>query len=435
MISSRRDHLDLEAHVAQVGELHGVAQQIDQHLPQADRVGRHHGRQRGVLVPDEIEFLLMGPHRDRPERVVDDRREVERHLLELDAAGLDPRQVHDVVDDRDERFRRPADCLQVLSLRGRETRVEGEFRHAEHTVHRRPDLVTHRRHELALEEVRALGAVLGRLEFGGALIDFLLELVVMSLELAIACRQVREHAVERTYQDADLVDRRAVGQPHVEALRAHHFVGGEDELPQRRDHRSLEGGTEHIRHAERDHERGEQDGEGVAPPRLDASQIRLDKNGADAAVGEADVSHDANRLVALNDAHGGRGRGRRRPSGSRLLREETAVLPIQRRHTQVGAWPERLECLLGEPGVLEREGRCAVLADNDRDRVDFLHQRGARRGAVVEHEAHARQGQRGRDGGNEHEGQLTAEGVTEHVARGGPPPPIGDRRAGIEGSD
>ena len=49
--------------------------------------------------------------------------------------------------------------LRVLALLRRQRRVEQQPRHADHPVHRRPDLVAHRGQELALRPARRLGRV------------------------------------------------------------------------------------------------------------------------------------------------------------------------------------------------------------------------------------------------------------------------------------
>ena len=51
-------------------------------------------------------------------------------------------------------------------LFGRELGVQHEIGHPDDAVHRRPDLVTHVRQELALGPVRGLGGVLGCSQLG-----------------------------------------------------------------------------------------------------------------------------------------------------------------------------------------------------------------------------------------------------------------------------
>jgi hypothetical protein len=88
---------------------------------------------------------------ERAEHLAHRAPQVEVHLLEVDAAGLDLREVQDVVDDLEQRAPRLVDHLGVLALLGRERRVEQQPRHPDHAVHRRADLVAHVGHELRLE--------------------------------------------------------------------------------------------------------------------------------------------------------------------------------------------------------------------------------------------------------------------------------------------
>ncbi len=88
---------------------------------------------------------------------------VERLVLELDPAGLDLREVEDVVDDRQQGVAGGPDRLGVVALLVVERRVEHEPAHPDDRVHGRPDLVAHRGQERALRAVRILGRVPGLL--------------------------------------------------------------------------------------------------------------------------------------------------------------------------------------------------------------------------------------------------------------------------------
>ena len=83
--------------------------------------------------------------------------------LEVDLAGLDLREVEDVVDDRQQRVARRPDRVGVVALLVIERRVEQQAAHADDRVHRRPDLVAHRREERALGLVGVLGRLAGGL--------------------------------------------------------------------------------------------------------------------------------------------------------------------------------------------------------------------------------------------------------------------------------
>ena len=82
--------------------------------------------------------------------------------LEVELAGLDLREVEDVVDDRQQRLGRVARPWSRYSrCSAVEVGVEHQLGHADDAVHRRADLVAHVGQELALGAVGRLGRFLG----------------------------------------------------------------------------------------------------------------------------------------------------------------------------------------------------------------------------------------------------------------------------------
>jgi hypothetical protein len=81
----------------------------------------------------------------------DDLTDAEVDDLKLKPTGLDLREVEDVVDDREQRIGADADRLDAVSLRLVQIGIEQQAGHADHAVHRRPDLVAHVGDELGLE--------------------------------------------------------------------------------------------------------------------------------------------------------------------------------------------------------------------------------------------------------------------------------------------
>ncbi len=87
-------------------------------------------------------------------------------MLEIELAGLDLRVVEDVVDHVQQRVAARVDDLGELALLAREVGAEQQVGHADHGVHRRPDLVAHRGEEGALGLRRRLGLLTRALELG-----------------------------------------------------------------------------------------------------------------------------------------------------------------------------------------------------------------------------------------------------------------------------
>jgi hypothetical protein len=87
--------------------------------------------------------------------------QAEVDLLEVELAGLDLREVEDVVDDAEQAVGRALDEGEVFALLVVQRGVEGEVGHAEDGVHRRADLVAHVGQEVALRAAGGLGDFLG----------------------------------------------------------------------------------------------------------------------------------------------------------------------------------------------------------------------------------------------------------------------------------
>ena len=140
-----------------LGELHRVGEQVEHDLPQPRDVADDRRRHVAFEHVGDVEVLLDGARGDEVERRLDAFAQVERLRLDVHAAGLDLREVEDVVDDREQRVAGVADGGDVVVLLGVELRVEQQAAHADHRVHRRADLVAHRREERALRLVGGLG--------------------------------------------------------------------------------------------------------------------------------------------------------------------------------------------------------------------------------------------------------------------------------------
>ena len=111
-------------HLACGRELDGVAREVHQHLANARRIPAQHRRQRRIDGVRELEFLLMCSHADDLGHLVDDALEVVVFFEDLELAGLDLREVEDVVDHGHQRVSRGDGDLRVLSLLGGERGVQ-----------------------------------------------------------------------------------------------------------------------------------------------------------------------------------------------------------------------------------------------------------------------------------------------------------------------
>ena len=85
--------------LALLGELDGVADIVDEDLPQSQRVSAQHGRHRGVDFPDQRQpfFRELGAHQGGD--VIKDVCCLEIGLFQRDLVGLDLRDIENVIDD------------------------------------------------------------------------------------------------------------------------------------------------------------------------------------------------------------------------------------------------------------------------------------------------------------------------------------------------
>ncbi len=155
-----------------LGELDGVAQQVEQDLHQALFVREHGGRHRAAEDMAELDALVLGAEPAEVDDPLDERGEVELVRDQLHLASLDLGQIEDVIDQAQEVLAGGADHLDALPA------ALGELLHAledlgitEDAVEGRSELVAHAGEEIALGLAGFIGGLLGDLELCGALDD------------------------------------------------------------------------------------------------------------------------------------------------------------------------------------------------------------------------------------------------------------------------
>src|SRR6185436_12533888 len=84
--------VDLDHHRALLGELDGVADQVEEHLAHPPFVADEHRWQAALVAHLEGEPLLVGTRRHRRRDLVDEAARLELGEDELEAAGLDARE-------------------------------------------------------------------------------------------------------------------------------------------------------------------------------------------------------------------------------------------------------------------------------------------------------------------------------------------------------
>lgn len=121
-------------------------------------------RHLGGNVAGKFEAFVGGAFGKRLQCVTQCVAQHERDRLELQATSLDLREVENVVDQVHQRVGGMEDDRDVSVLLLGKLGAFEQFRHADHAVHWRADLVAHVRKKLALGNVGLLGRVTGPLK-------------------------------------------------------------------------------------------------------------------------------------------------------------------------------------------------------------------------------------------------------------------------------
>ena len=209
------------------------------------------------------QIAALGAHRQEPAAVLHDVGQRDRLLLQLVPAGLDPRQVEDLVDQHQEMLAADVDVVGIFLVGGNAVRPEQlalhHLREAENGVERGAQLVAHGGEKAGFREVRALGppSRLVRVELG--LLEFGDERVLLRLKRDVA----RRGGVQALHDDEEIADHadrhgggrqrrvlqaRGPGEDHADDHRQHagDKRGGDRRRQQRHDGRR----QQHDQHGE-----------------------------------------------------------------------------------------------------------------------------------------------------------------------------------------
>ena len=151
---------------AALGELDGVAGEVDQHLSQAQRVAHQLLRHPGADPIHQFHALGVASHADDARQVLEHLVQVEGQLLDRQLAGFHPGVVEDIVDQAQQVLAGAQDPGQVVAQPGRRLAHQGQAAHADDGVHRGADLMAHVGQELRFHARFRFGAqhgLLGRL--------------------------------------------------------------------------------------------------------------------------------------------------------------------------------------------------------------------------------------------------------------------------------
>src|SRR4029079_7897677 len=141
---------NLDGDLTLLGELDGVVAEIDQDLTEPERIAAEMGGPRGLDLEDQLEPLGRGLLTHQVADILQHLVEIEIDVLDRQFAGLDLREIENVVDDAKQVLAGTLDLLHVVALARRKLGLKREMGKADDSVHRRPDLVAHIGQEDAL---------------------------------------------------------------------------------------------------------------------------------------------------------------------------------------------------------------------------------------------------------------------------------------------
>ena len=245
---------DAELDPAALGELDGVAEQVVQHLADPGRVARDPAVLRDAGIENEGDRRRRCSLRVQVGELADFLGEIEGRGMELQAPGLDPRDVEQRADEAEQVLALRLDDPEPVGRVGVGVIAPHHRGDAEDAVQRRPQLVAHRAEEHRLDgalaaqlvagffeppcrvrlDLQGLGQLLPGKELAG---EAFLRGIARNPQLHDQQRQpggcerteaveAKQKAHDRKYEERRDEDRRGE-QPHLEAERCHRGDDGE----------------------------------------------------------------------------------------------------------------------------------------------------------------------------------------------------------------
>ena len=163
-----------------LGEFDGVANQVQQNLTKPRLIAAKAAPGRRFDEHADVDPLLVGFRRQQADSGFDGVGELEIDDFEVDLAGLELRDVQNVVDQGEQRFGAVAHRDRTFALFRCQIGLQQQPIHPNDAVHRRTNLVGHIGQEIRFGAVRLFGGFTCRLEAR----PILLELAKLSTELS-----------------------------------------------------------------------------------------------------------------------------------------------------------------------------------------------------------------------------------------------------------
>src|SRR4030095_1627668 len=175
-------HSGLDDNFPLFREFDCVVTEIDENLPEAERITLWMYRDGGSDTENELETLSGSFCRDKVADVFDSLLEIEVDVFYGQFPGFNFREVQDVVDDAEKMLSGLLNLAHVALLAWIKNSLESEMGHTDDGIHRSPNLVAHICEKFGLDFRSRFGNLLGAVQF--FLRSFQSQIAVFQLTLA-----------------------------------------------------------------------------------------------------------------------------------------------------------------------------------------------------------------------------------------------------------
>ena len=128
---------------ALVGKLCRVICQIHKHLFDPDIIAPQLVRQIRCNIKNQFHILVLKPGHDNISHIINHGHRLIDNLVDIHSAGFYFGKIQNIINNREKRPPRDSDLFDIVFCHRRKFFPERHFRHADHRIHRRPDLMAH----------------------------------------------------------------------------------------------------------------------------------------------------------------------------------------------------------------------------------------------------------------------------------------------------
>src|SRR5579863_5107386 len=129
-----RGLLHAQDYLAALSELDGIAQQVDDDLPEAAWITDDPFANVRPNMAGQLQALLLRPEREQPHRILQRLAQVEFDVFQIELPFLNLGEVQNVIDKREQGIRRFLYHCQVFTLLRSEFGIQSQLRHTDDGV-------------------------------------------------------------------------------------------------------------------------------------------------------------------------------------------------------------------------------------------------------------------------------------------------------------